>query len=251
MSAPSAGTDENGSIKASIDTSVIEELKKAVGGDIEVTITIGAIQKAGAKAAADAFTVTLNSRDLDSKLKVYDVTNAKSQSAYVIVNANIYKVENGSLDISLSKGRDYRLVGTKDAASIDTAIKATVAPAKTSKNLKVGKKSTFALTAGANTASIKSIAYTSTNEKVAGVDANGSIKAHKKGSASIDVTVTFNDGSAKDISLGVSVSRYSQTVTVKASKISKSFKAKDLKKSTKSFKIGGSAKTVALKIKVK
>ena len=65
--------------------------------------------------------------------------------------------------------------------------------------------------------------------------------ANKKGSATITATVTFNDGSKKDVSTTITVTKYTQKVTIKA--VKKTYKAKDLKKKKKSFKISASAET--------
>ena len=51
----------------------------------------------------------------------------------------------------------------------------------------------------------KSISYQSNNKKIASVNKKGTIKSNKKGTASIRVTVTLNNGKTKVLKLKVKV----------------------------------------------
>ena len=68
-----------------------------------------------------------------------------------------------------------------------------------------GKQKKVSLAATLNMDNVKSISYQSNNKKIASVNKKGTIKSNKKGTASIRVTVTLNNGKTKVLKLKVKV----------------------------------------------
>ena len=63
--------------------------------------------------------------------------------------------------------------------------------------VKKGKQKKVSLAATLNMDNVKSISYQSNNKKIASVNKKGTIKSNEKGTASIRVTVTLNNGKTK------------------------------------------------------
>ena len=223
--ATATATASGSDMSAVINTQVISALKEAVEKDFQITITVktgieanslGAYKLMKASPARDAFTVTVNTADIDKELKIYDITDAKASSEYAIVNNKKYTAdEDGNLELVLESGRDYLLEDEQDAKSIDDSIKATVSAKDKTVSLKAGNTYTFSLAEGANTASIKSISYVSSDNSVAKVSKSGTIKGVAKGKANIAATVVFKDSSTMELSTKITVTKKANTLTVK------------------------------------
>lgn len=185
--------------KVSIDGSTVTAIKNAAGTDAEILMTVKDSK------GKTLYKMTADSEDLKagSSLKVFKYSAKKG---YVMVNAKTYKTsKNGSVSVSLKDKTTYRLENTKTAAKIEKQILASVKPAKTSVSMKAGKSIKAALAESFNLDNAKNISYSTSNYKVVKVSNNGTVKALKRGTASVNVKVVLKNGKTKTVKVKVTV----------------------------------------------
>ena len=186
-----------------INTSLINQAVKEIGKDFDLTITMNALT-----ASSDTFTVNVYTSDLLSgkPLRVYDITNAKKETDYIILNKDYYTGAAGqTLRLNLENNRDYKLILATDALELDKKIVATVKPAVNLHYVAIGKTYEIKLSSGSNVGSIKSITYSSSDNYRAVIDAGGVVKGVTAGTADITGDVTFNNGDTTTIKTTIKV----------------------------------------------
>ena len=152
-----------------------------------------------------AYKVSVSDIVPNTSLTVYKISK---EGEYIIISADKQKIDkNGKLILKLadSKKYDYVLVNSKDATKIDKAILKTVTLSTTSKSIKRGKKYTIKLNNKLNTASIKSIKYSTSKKSIATVSSKGVVKGISKGSTTINAVVTLKNGTKKTLKLKVKI----------------------------------------------
>jgi len=128
--------------------------------------------------------------------------------------------------VTLDRAADYAGIEIEIPVIVDVSVEG-VSLNLTSLSLKVGDSSQLKATVKPENASVKTVSWESSNDKVATVDSNGKVIAVATGSATI--TVTTKDG-AKTASCSVAVTQYSSSgggggstpaqYTIKASDVS-------------------------------
>ena len=207
----SVSKDQNGKVtdasatvsgtKGQISAETAGKIAEAVGTD-SVAITVEVKDSKGNV----KYTVTTDSKNLTDNVSMKVFVINKKTGAYELVNGKTYKTnKDGNLKFSLSKGGDYTLLSTKEAAKIEKAILKTVAPKKTKVTVKKGKATTFALSSKLNKNNVKKITYKSSKKSVATVNKKGKITAKKKGTAFVKATVTLKNGKTKTVSMKITV----------------------------------------------
>ena len=207
----SVSKDQNGKVtgasatvsgtKGQISAEAAGKIAEAAGTD-SVAITVEVKDSKGNV----KYTVTTDSKNLTDNVSMKVFVINKKTGAYELVNGKTYKTnKDGNLKFSLSKGGDYTLLSTKEAAKIEKAILKTVAPKKTKATVKKGKATTLALSSKLNKNNVKKITYKSSKKSVATVNKKGKITAKKKGTASVKATVTLKNGKTKTVSMKITV----------------------------------------------
>ena len=207
----SVSKDQNGKVtdasatvsgtKGQISAEAAGKIAEAAGTD-SVAITVEVKDSKGNV----KYTVTTDSKNLTDNVSMKVFVINKKTGAYELVNGKTYKTnKDGNLKFSLSKGGDYTLLSTKEAAKIEKAILKTVAPKKTKATVKKGKATTLALSSKLNKNNVKKITYKSSKKSVATVNKKGKITAKKKGTAFVKATVTLKNGKTKTVSMKITV----------------------------------------------
>ena len=153
-----------------------------------------------------SYTLTVNTADIQTGNRLYVCAKDPKTGAYVLVNDKSYTVTKaGNVNFSADSKKDYVLMDQKDMDQVTTKILKTVTLKNKTVQVKKGKQKKVSLAATLNMDNVKSISYQSNNKKIASVNKKGTIKSNKKGTASIRVTVTLNNGKTKVLKLKVKV----------------------------------------------
>lgn len=195
------GTEAVKGTKATLSAAVTAQIKEAAGTEA-VMITTTVTDSSG----AEKYTVAVNSKDLavGESLEVLAIDNTTGE--YILVNVKACKVnKKGNVTFTLLDGKNYVLLNSRDAKKISDAILKTVKVKKSSKTLKVGKKTTIRLSNKLNMDNVMKITYTTDNKKKATVNKNGKVTAKKKGTVVIRAKVTLNNRKTKTVSMKVKI----------------------------------------------
>jgi mannan endo-1,4-beta-mannosidase len=184
--------------KVSLTKAVAKKVKAAAGG-ADVTI-VATVKKENGKTA---FTLQTDSANLKTGKKLY--LYAVENGSYVAVDAKAYSVSEKSVTVSASKNKTYVLLNSAEAKKASKAILKTVQAKKSALTIKKGASKLFELSSKLNTASVKSIAYTTTDKSVATVSKKGKITAKKAGKATVKAKVTLKNGKTKTVTMKVTV----------------------------------------------
>ena len=187
--------------KAKISAEAAAEIAKAVGTD-SVAITASVTDKNG----NEKYTVTVDSKNLTANKKLQVVAIDPKTGEYKLVNAKTYKVgKDGTLDVNLAAGADYKLMTPAEVKAVEKAILKTVAVKKTSATVKKGKKTQIQLSDDLDMDNVKNITYKTGKKAVAAVSKSGKITANKKGTVTIKAIVTLKNGKKKTVSMTLKV----------------------------------------------
>ena len=195
------GTRKNKAIKTTVTADLINQiLEENDGKHTDVTIQVTDL------AGDVSYTLTVNTADIQTGNKLYVCAKDQKTGAYVLVNDKSYTVTKaGNVNFSADSNKDYVLMDQKDMDQVTTKILKTVTLKNKTVQVKKGKQKKVSLAATLNMDNVKSISYQSNNKKIASVNKKGTIKSNKKGTASIRVTVTLNNGKTKVLKLKVKV----------------------------------------------
>ena len=195
------GTRKNKAIKTTVTADLINQiLEENDGKHTYVTIQVTD------PASNISYTLTVNTADIQTGNKLYVCAKDQKTGAYVLVNDKSYTVTKaGNVNFSADSNKDYVLMDQKDMDQVTTKILKTVTLKNKTVQVKKGKQKKVSLAATLNMDNVKSISYQSNNKKIASVNKKGTIKSNKKGTASIRVTVTLNNGKTKVLKLKVKV----------------------------------------------
>lgn len=195
------GTRKNKAIKTTVTADLIKQtMEKNNGKHTDVTIRVTD------PAGNVSYTLTINTADIQTGNKLYVCAKDQKTGAYVLVNDKSYTVtKDGNVNFSADSNKDYVLMDQKDMDQVTTKILKTVTLKNKTVQVKKGKQKKVSLAATLNMDNVKSISYQSNNKKIASVNKKGTIKSNKKGTASIRVTVTLNNGKTKVLKLKVKV----------------------------------------------
>ena len=153
-----------------------------------------------------SYTLTVNTADIQTGNKLYVCAKDQKTGAYVLVNDKSYTVTKaGNVNFSADSKKDYVLMDQKDMDQVTAKILKTVTLKNKTVQVKKGKQKKVSLSAALNMDNVESVSYQSNNKKIASVNKKGTIKSNKKGTASIRVTVTLNNGKTKVLKLKVKV----------------------------------------------
>ena len=195
------GTQKNKAIKTTVTADLINQILEENDGK-HTDVTIQVTDPAGNV----SYTLTVNTVDIQTGNKLYVCAKDQKTGAYVLVNDKSYTVTKaGNVNFSADSNKDYVLMDQKDMDQITTKILKTVTLKNKTVQVKKGKQKKVSLAATLNMDKVKSISYQSNNKKIASVNKKGTIKSNKKGTASIRVTVTLNNGKTKVLKLKVKV----------------------------------------------
>lgn len=195
------GTRKNKAIKTTVTADLIKQtMEKNNGKHTDVTIRVTD------PAGNVSYTLTINTADIQTGNKLYVCAKDQKTGAYVLVNDKSYTVTKaGNVNFSADSNKNYVLMDQKDMDQVTTKILKTVTLKNKTVQVKKGKQKKVSLAATLNMDNVKSISYQSNNKKIASVNKKGTIKSNKKGTASIRVTVTLNNGKTKVLKLKVKV----------------------------------------------
>lgn len=135
--------------------------------------------------------------------KAVTYTSSKKSVATVSAKGKIKALKNGNATITVKSKANK-----KKKATLKVVVKAPVTKVTLNKKevtLTEGESFTVKATVSPKTATVKKVAYTTSNKKVATVSSKGVIKAVKEGKATI--TVTSTDGNAKKATCKVTVKK--------------------------------------------
>ena len=195
------GTRKNKAIKTTVTAGLINQiLEENDGKHTDVTIRV--------TDPADnvSYTLTVNTADIQTGNRLYVCAKDSKTGAYILVNDKSYTVTKaGNVNFSADSPKDYVLMDQKDMDQVTAKILKTVTLKNKIVQVKKGKQKKVSLAATLNMDNVKSISYQSNNKKIASVNKKGTIKSNKKGTASICVTVTLNNGKTKVLKLKVKV----------------------------------------------
>lgn len=195
------GTRKNKAIKTTVTADLINQILEENDGK-HTDVTIQVTDPAGNV----SYTLTVNTADIQAGNKLYVCAKDQKTGAYVLVNDKSYTVTKaGNVNFSADSNKNYVLMDQKDMDQVTTKILKTVTLKNKTVQVKKGKQKKVSLAATLNMDNVKSISYQSNNKKIASVNKKGTIKSNKKGTASIRVTVTLNNGKTKVLKLKVKV----------------------------------------------
>lgn len=195
------GTRKNKAIKTTVTADLINQILEENDGK-HTDVTIQVTDPAGDV----SYTLTVNTADIQTGNKLYVCAKDQKTGAYVLVNDKSYTVTKaGNVNFSADSNKDYVLMDQKDMDQVTTKILKTVTLKNKTVQVKKGKQKKVSLAATLNMDNVKSISYQSNNKKIASVNKKGTIKSNEKGTASIRVTVTLNNGKTKVLKLKVKV----------------------------------------------
>ena len=195
------GTRKNKAIKTTVTADLIKQTMEENDGK-HTDVTIQVTDPAGNV----SYTLTVNTADIQTGNKLYVCAKDQKTGAYVLVNDKSYTVTKaGNVNFSADSNKNYVLMDQKDMDQVTTKILKTVTLKNKTVQVKKGKQKKVSLAATLNMDNVKSISYQSNNKKIASVNKKGTIKSNKKGTASIRVTVTLNNGKTKVLKLKVKV----------------------------------------------
>lgn len=195
------GTRKNKAIKTTVTADLIKQTMEENNGK-HTDVTIRVTDPAGNV----SYTLTVNTADIQTGNKLYVCAKDQKTGAYVLVNDKSYTVTKaGNVNFSADSNKNYVLMEQKDMDQVTTKILKTVTLKNKTVQVKKGKQKKVSLAATLNMDNVKSISYQSNNKKIASVNKKGTIKSNKKGTASIRVTVTLNNGKTKVLKLKVKV----------------------------------------------
>ena len=195
------GIRKNKAIKTTVTADLINQILEENDGK-HTDVTIQVTDPAG----NISYTLTVNTADIQTGNKLYVCAKDQKTGAYVLVNDKSYTVTKaGNVNFSADSNKDYVLMDQKDMDQVTTKILKTVTLKNKTVQVKKGKQKKVSLAATLNMDNVKSISYQSNNKKIASVNKKGTIKSNKKGTASIRVTVTLNNGKTKVLKLKVKV----------------------------------------------
>ena len=196
-----SGTRKNKAIKTTVTADLINQILEENDGK-HTDVTIQVTDPAGNV----SYTLTVNTADIQTGNKLYVCAKDQKTGAYVLVNDKSYTVTKaGNVNFSADSNKNYVLMDQKDMDQVTTKILKTVTLKNKTVQVKKGKQKKVSLAATLNMDNVKSISYQSNNKKIASVNKKGTIKSNKKGTASIRVTVTLNNGKTKVLKLKVKV----------------------------------------------
>ena len=195
------GTRKNKAIKTTVTAGLINQILEENDGK-HTDVTIRVTDPAGNV----SYTLTVNTADIQTGNRLYVCAKDSKTGAYILVNDKSYTVTKaGNVNFSADSQKDYVLMDQKDMDQVTTNILKTVTLKNKTVQVKKGKQKKVSLAATLNMDNVKSISYQSNNKKIASVNKKGTIKSNKKGTASIRVTVTLNNGKTKVLKLKVKV----------------------------------------------
>lgn len=195
------GTRKNKAIKTTVTADLINQILEENDGK-HTYVTIQVTDPAG----NISYTLTVNTADIQTGNKLYVCAKDQKTGAYVLVNDKSYTVTKaGNVNFSADSKKDYVLMDQKDMDQVTTKILKTVTLKNKTVQVKKGKQKKVSLSAALNMDNVESVSYQSNNKKIASVNKKGTIKSNKKGTASIRVTVTLNNGKTKVLKLKVKV----------------------------------------------
>ena len=195
------GTRKNKAIKTTVTADLINQILEENDGK-HTDVTIQVTDPAGNV----SYTLTVNTADIQTGNKLYVCAKDQKTGAYVLVNDKSYTVTKaGNVNFSADSNKDYVLMDQKDMDQVTTKILKTVTLKNKTVQVKKGKQKKVSLAATLNMDNVKSISYQSSNKKVASVSKKGTIKTNRKGTATVRVTVSLNNGKKKVLKLNVKV----------------------------------------------
>ena len=196
-----AGTRKNKAIKTTVTADLINQILEENDGK-HTDVTIQVTDPAGNV----SYTLTVNTADIQTGNKLYVCAKDQKTGAYVLVNDKSYTVTKaGNVNFSADSNKNYVLMDQKDMDQVTTKILKTVTLKNKTVQVKKGKQKKVSLSAALNMDNVESVSYQSSNKKVASVSKKGTIKTNRKGTATVRVTVTLNNGKKKVLKLNVKV----------------------------------------------
>ena len=195
------GTRKNKAIKTTVTADLINQILEENDGK-HTDVTIQVTDPAG----NISYTLTVNTADIQTGNRLYVCAKDPKTGAYVLVNDKSYTVTKaGNVNFSADSKKDYVLMDQKDMDQVTAKILKTVTLKNKTVQVKKGKQKKVSLSAALNMDNVESVSYQSSNKKVASVSKKGTIKTNRKGTATVRVTVSLNNGKKKVLKLNVKV----------------------------------------------
>jgi hypothetical protein len=235
--------------------------KVTIKGVGTAKITITAAGTDSVKEATKTVTVTVNKAAQSITLSKTSYTKTYGDAAFSLgakAETTLSYASDNTKVATVDKNGKVTIKGAGTATITVKAAATSTVKAATSKTVKITvnkaaqsitlNKTSYSKTYGNAAFSLGAkaqgkLSYTSSNKKVATVDANGKVTIKGAGTATITVkaATTSNYEAAKNKTVKVTVAKASQTITAKKS--TASYKASALAKKAQTFTIGASAKT--------
>lgn len=190
-------TGTSDKVKTTISANVVKQMTDAAGTtDLTIKQTVKDTK------GNVLYTVETKAEDLEAgkKLTLVKIEDGKK----VLVSKAVTVNKSGNVSVKAEEG-EYQLLNEKETKALQKEILKTVTPKKSNVSVAKGKKTTVKLSSKLDMDNVAKITYTSSNKSTVKVDKNGKITAKKKGTVTVKVKVTLNDGTTKTVKVKVKV----------------------------------------------
>ena len=193
------GASSKQGVTATLFGSVVSQITEAAGTQsVEISMTVTAGKK--------EYTVKADAQDLEAGNKLKVLAIDEKTGKHVLVNAKTYTVgASGNVKLTLPAGMTYQLMDSKEAATVEKQILATVKVKKASATVTAGKKTTVQMSKKLDMDNVAKITYSTSKKSVATVSKDGQVTAKKAGSVVITVKVTLKNGKTKNVKMKITV----------------------------------------------
>ena len=192
-------TNNKDTVKAKVTSDLIDQVVASNDGK-HTDVKVEVVDKKGDV----SYTLTVNTADVKKGKQLYLCEKDQKTGAYVIISDKSYTVSKaGNVNVSAAPGRDYVLLNRSDMNQVTAEVLKTVALKDNKLVIDTGKKSKVSLSKTLNMDNVKSISYKSSDRSVVTVDKKGTVHGKSKGTATVQVTVTLNNGKVKVLKLKV------------------------------------------------
>ncbi len=148
------------------------------------------------------YTVETNAKNLvaGKKLTLVKIVDGKQ----ILVTKPVTVSKSGNVSVNAGTG-EYKLLSASEAKALQKQILKTVKPEQKELAVEKGEKAKVKLNSKLDMNNVASVTYNCSDTSNAKVDKNGKVTTKKKGTATITMTVTLNDGSTKRIATTITV----------------------------------------------
>ena len=209
---------KNAKGKTTSAEAVIENtVKKGKKDTVKTTISAKVVKQVSEAADSTKLNITQTVKDTKGKVLYTVETNAKNLVAgkkltlvkivdgkQILVTKPVTVSKSGNVSVNAGTG-EYKLLSASEAKALQKQILKTVKPEQKELAVEKGEKAKVKLSSKLDMNNVASVTYNCSDTSIAKVDKNGKVTTKKKGTATITMTVTLNDGSTKRIATTITV----------------------------------------------